>query len=179
MDLDIDITLPFIFNQGLDLQSPDFEFDADLSDLKMKMDSLDIEMENLKLILDVANTIPLAVKVGVTFMKEDGSAVDIKINETGSDTIYVAAATAVDENGVTLKDQPTKSLASISLKAEDFEKFADVKKMKIAATIQTDKALKEGDRVVVTQYDGLSITLKASASLKKLLNLKEIEEDKK
>ena len=179
VDLDIDITLPFIFNQGLDLQSPDFEFDADLSDLKMKMDSLDIEMENLKLILDVANTIPLAVKVGVTFMKEDGSAVDIKINETGSDTIYVAAATAVDENGVTLKDQPTKSLASISLKAEDFEKFADVKKMKIAATIQTDKALKEGDRVVVTQYDGLSITLKASASLKKLLNLKEIEEDKK
>ena len=54
-----------------------------------------------------------------------------------------------------------------------------MKKMKIAATIQTDKALKEGDRVVVTQYDGLSITLKASASLKKLLNLKEIEEDKK
>ena len=39
--------------------------------------------------------------------------------------------------------------------------------------------MKEGDRVVVTQYDGLSITLKASASLKKLLNLKEIEEDKK
>lgn len=180
VDLDVDVVLPFVFNKGLNLHSPDFTFDLSLSSINVEQAEIDIDLQDLNLILDMENTLPLGVQVVYAFLDSEGNKLDFHNilgsdeNTEGGDTLSIPASVDIDSKGLPNLENPAKATHRIRFDQTELDRIGDIEKMQITAIIKTDDAAFEHtDRVVVTQEEGIAITVKASAALKAIIDLNE------
>ncbi len=168
LDLEAIVTLPLTFNEGMDLAYSDTINDIDIS--AYQIDSLiaevemveKVEVNEVKLILQITNTIPFDIVGEFVFLNDSNQAIDIQLTEVGN-KILIEGPTEV-ENGVI--QSPSKSTIVISIDQAAYDKLTQLKRIEYKASLGDNTTY-----VRMLDKSGLKIHLAVAANVTADFNL--------
>ncbi len=169
-DIDVDaiLNVPFTFNPGVSLSYNDtidsinieaYQLDSLLAEVEMIEQ---MEVNELKLILQASNTIPFDVVGEFVFLDEAGQAIDIQLTSEGN-KIKIAGPTEV-ENGVVR--EPGKSTIILDIDQAAYDKLTQMKQVLLNISLGDNTTY-----VRLLDKSGLTIRLAVAANVKAGLNL--------
>ncbi len=149
-------TLPFIFNEGVGIEYSDTIKDVDitrftLDSLLASTDMLDtLRACDVKLVMNISNSIPLQFKAVVRALDANGNVITEPDDPTKpyslttTDTIRIAAPTFKFEGGNAIPT-PGTAVEIVSIDKEHFDTFNQIKQIVYTATVD-DESLQEAYR---------------------------------
>ncbi len=168
IDLDAIIKLPFTFNAGLEVAYTDTVDSINIS--SFQIDSLiaeveaieEVEINDLKLIINATNTIPFEVHGELQLLDEANKPLNFNLTTEGNELTF-AGPTEV-ENGVIVK--PGVSTFIISVNQDKYDELTRLKKMVFTANLG-----KNTTYVRVLDRSGLKLRVAVAADVSAVANL--------
>ena len=169
LNMNLKIHMPFEFKNNVHFAYCDTMRDINLT--AFQLDSLlaevefveDIEKAELKLYLTIENWIPFNIEALVTFMNEDGTAVQLSSMEADKLELRLQQPKTIVDGFVT---EASTNQIILNVTQNDFEKIASVKSIEIQAK------LKENNTVVkLTPEAAVNIKAGVTADLKAIVNI--------
>lgn len=179
INVDAVATLPFVFNQGVDLQYGDtannvnlsaFTLDSLLASTEM-IDSL--KNSDLKLFVKIKNAIPLRIKASMKCLDENGQVImdpndpTQPLRLTSSETLKIEAALS--------KEKPGETADVISLNKKHFDTFASIKSIVYDLAIDDSSADIQFDKahfpISISSDQKVEIRLGITANIDAVLNI--------
>ena len=143
-----------------DINLTAFQLDSLLAEVEFVED---IEKAELKLYLTIENWIPFNIEALVTFMNEDGTAVQLSSMEADKLELRLQQPKTIVDGFVT---EASTNQIILNVTQNDFEKIASVKSIEIQAK------LKENNTVVkLTPEAAVNIKAGVTADLKAIVNI--------
>ncbi len=170
LDVDAILHIPFTFNEGTSLAYGDtvdsidieeYEIDSLLADLEL---AENIAVKQLKLIMNITNTIPFDIEGEAVLLDENDQPLDFNLTSEGN-KIHISGPSKV-ENGVIT--EPTTSNLTIEISQEKYDQLLKLKKVIFNAKLGNNTAY-----VRVLDKSGLKIRLGVGAHVAAGINLED------
>lgn len=139
-----DVTVPFVFNEGSHFEYTMLKEDVAIS--SVSIDSLiedingleQINKADVRLVLEVANSIPFGVSLDLEFLKADGTDAGIKLLAEGDKLLIPAPDKENMVNGKVT--HPKNATFTLEMSKDDLSKMSEVKKIRMNAALTQNQA---------------------------------------
>ena len=177
------VDVPFKFNEGTELAYSMTIKDVDLS--SFTLDSLMAESEildtlktsNLKLFLQVENSIPFDIEGVFTFLDKDSADMHLQlVQDNDSNRLHFPAPTMIRPAGQKYGyvSEPSKTVLIVDVEKNDFDRFAEIKAIRLDAAITGNP-----QPCVLDTTTSVRVRIGIAANVDAILNLDKIANQNK